>query len=64
MPRPISNEKRADIVKHIQSGESKEDVAKWLLVTLRTINRVMKRYRETGCHKALPGNGGQKPLIT
>ena len=64
MAKPITNEKRADIVKHIQAGESKEDVAKWLFITLRTVNRVMKRYHETGCHKALPNAGGQKPLIT
>ena len=64
MPKPISNEKRADIVKHIQSGESKEDVAKWLFITVRTVNRVIKRYHETGCHRALPNGGGQKPLIT
>ena len=64
MPKPISNEKRADIIKHIQAGESKEDIAKWLLVTLRTVNRVLKRYNETGSYLALPNAGGQKPLIT
>jgi transposase len=64
MPKPISDEKRADIIKHIQAGESKEDVAKWLLITLRTVNRVIKRYNETGSYAALPNGGGQKPLIT
>ena len=64
MAKPISNEKRADIVRHIQAGESKEDVAKWLFITLRTVNRVLKRYHETGSYEALPNGGGQKPLIT
>jgi hypothetical protein len=54
MPKPISNEKRADIIKHIQAGESKENVAKWLFIKVRTINRVLKRYNETGCYEALP----------
>ena len=64
MPRPISNDKRADIVRHIQAGESKKDVAKWLFVTLRTVNRVMERYNKTGNYEALPNAGGQKPLVT
>ena len=64
MPNPISNEKRADIIKHLQAGESKEDIPKWLLITLRTVNRVVKQYSETGNYEALPNRGGQKPLIT
>jgi len=64
MPKPISSEKRADIIKHIQAGESKEDIAKWLLINLRTVNRVLKRYNETGSYLALSNAGGQKPLIT
>ena len=64
MPRPISNDKREAVVKHIQAGESKKDVAKWLFITLRTVDRIMKRYNETGSYEALPNAGGQKPLIT
>ena len=36
MAKPITNEKRADIVKHMQAGESKTDIAKWLFVCVRT----------------------------
>jgi len=64
MPKPISSEKRADIIKHIQAGRSKEDIVKWLLINLRTVNRVLKRYNETGSYLALPNVGGQKSLIT
>ena len=64
MAKPISNEKRADIIKHMQAGESKENVSKWLFITVRTVNRVLKRYNETGSYEALPNGGGQKPLIT
>jgi len=48
MPKPISNEKRADIVKHMQGGESKENVSSWLFITVKTVERVWKRYQETG----------------
>ena len=41
MPKLISNEKRADILKHIQTGESKEDVVKWLFITVRAVNCVL-----------------------
>lgn len=64
MAKALSNEKRADIIKHIEAGESKENIAKWLFITIRTVNRVLKRYRETGSYEALPNGGGQKPLIT
>ena len=64
MAKPISNEKRADIVKHMQSGESKENVSIWLFITVRTVERVWKRYQETGKYESLPNCGGRKPLIT
>ena len=64
MAKPISTEKRTDIIKHMQAGESKENVSKWLFITVRTVNRVLKRYNETGSYKALLNGGGQKPLIT
>jgi len=64
MGKPLSNEKRADIVKHMQAGESKENIAKWMFITVRTINRVWKRYQDTGNSDALPNRGGRKPLVT
>jgi transposase len=63
MPKPISNEKRADIIKHMQAGESKEDIAKWLLITVKTVKRVWKRYQSTGSYEAMPNGGGRKPLV-
>jgi transposase len=48
MAIPISNEKRSDIVKHMQAGESKKDIAKWLFVSIRTVKRVWKKFTDTG----------------
>jgi len=64
MPKPISKEKRADIVNHMQAGESREDIAKWLRINIKTIKRVWKRFQDTGCYEALPNTGGRKPLVT
>ena len=35
MPKPISNDKRADIVNHMQAGENRDDIAKWLRVNVK-----------------------------
>jgi len=64
MPKPISNEKRDTIIKHIQAGESKEDIAKWLFICKRTITRVYNKYQKTGTYKPEPLNCGRKPKIT
>jgi len=63
MPKPVSNEKRALIVKHIQAGEPKEDIAKWLFICVRTVERVWSKYLKTGHYKPEPLNCGRKPKI-
>jgi transposase len=64
MARPISNEKRADIVKHMKSGESKENIAKWLFVCVRTVTRVWNKFQEVGSYEPKPPNCGRKPLVS
>jgi len=64
MPKPISNEKRNAIVKHIQAGESKQDIAKWLSICTRTATRVYNKYLQTGTCKPEPLNCGRKPKVT
>jgi len=51
MPIPISKEKRADIVKHMQARESKENIAKWMFVCIKTVMRIWNKYVETGTYK-------------
>ena len=64
MAKPISNDKREAIVKHMQAGESKEDIAKWLLIHIRTITRVWNKYNTTGSYEPNPHKRGRKPLVT
>jgi len=64
MGRALSNEKRADIVRHMKAGQSKENISEWLFITVKTVERVWRRYQETGNSEALPHAGGRKPLIT
>jgi len=64
MAKPISNDKREAIIKHMQAGESKENISKWLFVHIRTITRVWNKFNATGCYKPEPLNNGRKPLVT
>jgi len=63
MAAPISSEKRADIVKHMQAGESKENIAKWFFVCERTVTRVWNKFTITGSYEPEPQNSGRKPLV-
>lgn len=60
----LSNEKRADIIRHLQAGESKEDIAKWLFVSVRTIRRIWCKFLTTGSYKPEPLNNGRKPRVS
>jgi len=64
MAKPISNDKRETIVKHMQAGESKEDIARWLLIHIRTVTRVWNKYNTTGSYEPNPHKRGRKPLVT
>lgn len=64
MAKPITNEKRADIIKHMEAGESKDTISKWLFVCKRTITRVWNKFKVTGSYEALPQNSGRKPLVS
>jgi len=54
MAKPISSDKREAIVKHMQAGESKKDIAKWLLIHIRTVTRVWNKYNTTGSYEPNP----------
>jgi len=64
MPKPISDEKRADIVRHMEAGRSRADVAEWLFVCVHTVARVWNKYRRTGSCSPEPRNSGRKPLVS
>jgi transposase len=60
----ISNEKRADIIKHLQAGESMKDISKWLFVSIKTIKRIWHKYLTTGSYEPEPLNNGRKPQVS
>jgi transposase len=64
MAKPISDEKRADIVRHMEAGKSKGDIAEWLFVCIRTVTRVWNKFCATGSFAPDPQNSGMKPRVS
>jgi transposase len=64
MANPISNEKRKDIIKHMQAGASKEDVAKWLFISKISVTRIWDKFQVSGSYKPEPLNRGRKPGVS
>jgi transposase len=62
--KAISNEKRAEIIKHMKAGASKENIAKWLFICVRTVTRVWNKFNTSGSYAAEPHGSGRKPLVS
>jgi transposase len=45
--RPIPNEKRELIISAKRRGEKTEDIALWLEISVRSVKRIWKLYKET-----------------
>jgi transposase len=64
MAKPVSNEKRADIIRHMKASRSKEDIAEWLFVCVRTVTRVWNKFRAVGRYEPEPQRSGRRPLVS
>jgi transposase len=64
MAKPLSLEKRADIIKHMQAGESKKDIARWLFISIYSVKRIWNKYSIQGSYEPEPQNSGRKPLVS
>jgi len=47
----------------MQEGKSTKDVAEGLLVSIRTVERVWRKYQKQGYYQPEPLNCGRKPLV-
>jgi transposase len=64
MARPVSSEKRADIIRHMEAGKSQSEIAEWLFVCVHTVSRVWTKYKRSGSPEPEPQNSGRKPLVS
>jgi transposase len=62
MVRPISEDKRADIIAAKKRNEPAEQIKKWFNTSERTISRIWNKYQKTGNHKPKPYTGRKSKL--
>jgi putative transposase len=63
MPKPLSQETREKIVHHKKSGAKNAEIAKWLRVTTRSVEKIWKLYKEQNTIAPKPHNKGRKPAF-
>jgi len=63
MPVPLSPETRTKIVYHKKAGAKNREIAKWLCVTERSVEKIWKLYKEQNSIAPRPHNKGRKPAF-
>jgi len=63
MPIPLSKEIRELIIYHKENGAKNREIGKWLRITERSVERILKLYREQKSIEAKPHNKGRKPAF-
>jgi transposase len=63
VPMPLSKSTRETIIYHKNSGAKNSDIAKWLRITTRSVERISKLYREQNSIEPKPHNKGRKPAF-
>ncbi|MCL1970234.1 MAG: hypothetical protein FWF66_02070, partial [Candidatus Bathyarchaeota archaeon] len=54
MVRPVSNDKRADIIAAKQRNKPTSQIKKWFNTSERTISRIWSKYQKTGNYQPIP----------
>jgi transposase len=63
MPMPLSNEVRENIIYHKKNGASNKEIAKWLRVNKRSVERIWKIYTEENRVSPKEHKRGRKPAF-
>ncbi len=64
MPAPLSNDLRIRIIRARERGDTIERISQEKEVSISTIVRLLRQYRETGRYDARPLNNGRKPMLS
>ena len=64
MVRPVSDDKRADIIAAKQRNEPVAQIKKWFNINERTISRIWNKYQKTGKYQPTPYTGRKSKLTT
>jgi transposase len=63
LPKYVSKEKREDIIFHSKNGESNAVIAKFLRISVRTVERILKAFSEETAFDIKVHNCGRKSVI-
>ena len=63
MAIPLSKELRELIIHHKENGSKNREIANWLKITERSVERILKLYREEKTIDPKPHNKGRKPAF-
>ena len=63
MPRPLSNDLRARIVRAVEEGASRNATAKRFAVSVSTVVKLMQAFRATGSHECKRMGGYRKVIL-
>ena len=63
MPKPLSPEKRADIIFHKTNKETEENIAKWLRINKSTVTKTWKSYKNAASFESKLNTRGRKPAF-
>ena len=63
MAKPFSEDLRERMVRAVESGRSRNDVARIFSVSVSCVVKLMQRYRSTGDYRALKFGGHKKPAL-
>jgi len=61
---PLNKDIRDKIIKHKQNGEKHKEIAKWLLISVSSVNKIWKKFCKKGNTEVEPLNRGRKPMVT
>ena len=65
MPKPLSNDLRASVIRFYENHDdyTQPEIAEEFGVSGSTVEKLLHRWRTTGCSEALPSGGGQVAIL-
>jgi len=63
MPKPLHQEIREMIIHHKKNGKTNREIGKWLCISERSVERIVRLQREKNSVEAKPHNKGRKPAF-
>jgi transposase len=64
MPKPISNDERAKVIRHKQNGESNCRIARWFFISESAVSQIWKTFQVSGECNLRYENCGRKSSVS